>query len=951
MSFSGLSFALAFALAALMLWGVARPQARGRVGEGRLLLGAMLPAVLVTACLLSALVSGRFGEFRLTLNAVKADVTALPLRLGGDTERDDVVTPGLESGLLTIEASETADARPRLRASAPEAGRPVQLVGIERGFKRLEILGSVPIAPGDALCLRACEGADARWYQLAASGRLDPARVSGGRIEATGEGRAMPRRSALRLIPGLVFWTPTQAIQPLRDFLPASAENRAATGFLFQDGGLGLGAGGARWRLVLPGTEGRIARQGGAIEPVRPALTASLPAKGGLKAVLLEARFYDLPADDPGRRGRLVERRSASFRAGEAGAVTAKLDTPATVVLGTCPRNGDMSAARILTARAAASSTVVTLPALGGAAATTAEGALPLPDAGSCAEFTHGALDRGELPSDARTVQMRLERFAFPWILLVASLAWAALSWRLQRRLVAERPMAWALIFSLQMLLAVRVLIGMSGAAVDTTLVADRLLADGLAAYVAAPALFLTLAPRGQAPGRVWLGLALFVAAATAGIVQAAQRPTSFVLALVFAAVAAALYQALANWKPAPEAVAGKKAPAAPENLAARFAGLWPGDAIGGGAWGWIRDHAWLVVLVAAVVFRVLLALAGVKERLFIAVSAVYTPLLIIGFAGMIAAATKAPPPADEPLPADLIGKVRWAARRWAWPGGFALLLFVVVVLLPMFVSDTGYALTTLAPLAAVGAWGLGVLSRSPLPPRRRWAWTAPAAAVVGVYLLVFVAGAFSSLTLNSARIHAAGDPAVDDTAALQILGQVSSLDDNRARLLQFMAPERLVSAGAASAENLRVLSAHLSDYTAPLLGRGYMRGATLGAIVAPVHLSDNVSAVHLMSDFGRVSAAAYLAMLAALVAAGASLSRPADPIAPSARRLVGLVSLTVLFGVGAYVILANLQLTLFTGRNVYLMAASSGSDLLEGLTLFALAFFGLAGPREARDG
>ena len=105
-----------------------------------------------------------------------------------------------------------------------------------------------------------------------------------------------------------------------------------------------------------------------------------------------------------------------------------------------------------------------------------------------------------------------------------------------------------------------------------------------------------------------------------------------------------------------------------------------------------------------------------------------------------------------------------------------------------------------------------------------------------------------------------------------------------------------------------------------------------------------------MMSDFGRVSAATYLAMLAALVAAGASLTRPPESEPPSARRLIGLVSLTLLFGVAAYVILANLQLTLFTGRNVYLMAASSGSDLLEGLTLFALAFFGLSGPGEARD-
>jgi len=941
-SLGGVSFTLAFALAALMLWRVAQPGAKGRVGALRLAVGAFLPAVLIAACVMTALVGGRFGEFRLTLNGVKADVTAQPLRLGGDAEHDDIVTPGLAPGLLTVETPEAADARPRLRAAAPQPGRPVQLVAIERGFKRLEVLGSVPIAAGDAICLSACDGPGARWFQLAGSGRLDPARLEAGRIVATGKGRSMPRRAALRIIPGLVYWTPRQAIQPLRDFLPDSAEARAQQGFLFQQGGIGLGLGGGAWRLVLPGNEARIARKDGGVEPVRPRLTATLPARGTLTAILLETRFFDLPADDPGRRGRMVERRSVHIGLGEGAAVTARLDTPATTVLGTCPRNGDMTVARILTARAAASSTVVSLPALGGAAATTAEGALPLPDPGACAEFTHGALNRGDLQADGRVVQLRLERFAFPWILLVVSLAWAVLSWRLQRRLLAERPLAWSLVFTLQMLLALRVLIGLSGAAVDPTLVADRLLADGLAAYIAAPALFLCFSPRGQAPWPVWIGLAVFLAGATFAVTQAAQRPSGFVLALVALAVVASLWQAFINRAPAPEPAKRKTGPSA--NLGAHLAAARPR----GGAWDWMARHAWLAIILAAVGFRVLLALAGVKERLFVAVSAVYTPLLIIGFAGMIAAAAKAPPPIEEPVPADLKGKLAWASRRWAWPGGFAILLFLAVVLLPMFVSDTGYALTTLVPLAAVGAWRMGVLSDADLPARRRWAWSLPAGAVVGAYLLVLLAGAFSSLSLNSARIHAAADPARDDAAALQILSEVSSLDDNRARLLQFLAPERLVAAGASSAENLRVLSAYLSDYTAPLLGRGYMHGAPLGAIVAPVHLSDNVSAVHLMSDFGRVSAAAYLALLAALAAGCAKLTRAQGS---SWRRLTGLLALSVLLGVAAYVILANLQLTLFTGRNVYLMAAASGSDLLEGLTLFALAFFGLAGLREARHG
>ena len=62
-----------------------------------------------------------------------------------------------------------------------------------------------------------------------------------------------------------------------------------------------------------------------------------------------------------------------------------------------------------------------------------------------------------------------------------------------------------------------------------------------------------------------------------------------------------------------------------------------------------------------------------------------------------------------------------------------------------------------------------------------------------------------------------------------------------------------------------------------------------------------------------------------------------------SARRLTGLLSLWLIFGTAAYIILANLQLALFTGRNVYLLAAVSNSDLLEGVTLLGLAFWGLA--------
>ena len=105
--------------------------------------------------------------------------------------------------------------------------------------------------------------------------------------------------------------------------------------------------------------------------------------------------------------------------------------------------------------------------------------------------------------------------------------------------------------------------------------------------------------------------------------------------------------------------------------------------------------------------------------------------------------------------------------------------------------------------------------------------------------------------------------------------------------------------------------------------------------MLAPYHLNDNVTAIHLIAPFGRLGAAAFLALLAAaaLFYTRAALAEPLSPL-----QFAGIAALWTIFGAALYMILANLEVLPFTGKNVYFLAAASGSDLLEGAILIALA-------------
>jgi cell division protein FtsW (lipid II flippase) len=114
-------------------------------------------------------------------------------------------------------------------------------------------------------------------------------------------------------------------------------------------------------------------------------------------------------------------------------------------------------------------------------------------------------------------------------------------------------------------------------------------------------------------------------------------------------------------------------------------------------------------------------------------------------------------------------------------------------------------------------------------------------------------------------------------------------------------------------------------------VGRGYMQPSDPGDI-RPYQADDNLSAIHLMSPFGRIGAALLLLVLGVLAWRLGTPGKRADAAA-----MMGALVLWCLFTTAAYMVLGNLHLVPFTGRNIYLLAALSVSDLLEGGILFLI--------------
>ncbi len=291
-----------------------------------------------------------------------------------------------------------------------------------------------------------------------------------------------------------------------------------------------------------------------------------------------------------------------------------------------------------------------------------------------------------------------------------------------------------------------------------------------------------------------------------------------------------------------------------------------------------------------------------------------------------------------------------------AW--GFVALAFGAVGWLA---DDRGLIIVhALAPLFAL----VLVVGATPAPARAadaRRAVPTSGAYVLGLALAVLplllvlgvnrwpqpFVGAYDRLTSIGAAETADGAPAPDDAARYR-----ASPEQQRFRLLMLANPELLSEVGLRPSEQAAVQYETMKSYAreAGFAGGGYA-SSELPRHLGVTYLNDLMPMAFVLADFGKLGmlglALTYLTVLAgaaaALARSSAAAARPEAGRWERQGSWIAVVALLSFSLPGLYMILANLNLALFTGKNASLLALNSTSDVLQSGALLGLAAFGLA--------
>jgi hypothetical protein len=939
-----------------------------------LIFAAAVPPFIAIAAINAG--SPAFGDVRLRLLAASfgRDAASPPAGLGGSAAGDDIYIEGLPArlaevrrdGLLVAYPARLNDTAPRDRAYWAEAS----VVSIGEGSHE-SFLGAHPIGPADRFCVESCEAPDATWYRIDPGGtRLV---VDGGDGPPLPEFRKRPpfSRAGNLLADAFAFFRPAQAVYPVRDygrrwlrpvepgpavcasrFVCDRATTRPVRSFLFRAGGSRLAGGGQLFLALLdPGavieTDGAAGRGrvSGALPP-----RVRLEADGDNHRITIWQVVYadaDIDFNTAERPSYLIRRRAidanvddARIRLGFAreptvvisrdqiDAAVARLDgggveTPVAVALAGTPGDPALEPA----------GNVVHLDAIGGVLAgaispaggnsaslvfphtdrDTAHDALPTVSGGfNAVPLRPNGLAFSAGTRDSRTIQLSVDRFTYPPNLIPIVIFWAILFGLLQAMVWRDDATAIGIALALQLMLLMRIFVAVGSAALDPQIDYHAGLDNALIAYCLVPFLMAMLFPARRPAPSAYLPTGLMLIALAAFLAWHGAAATTLagftILVALVGCLLGGLRRRLARTTESGLIVKVRRGLRRMRIGVRRLSRRLP--------WAPASIRRWVALALLLFVARLALMLIfNVRERLWLALSTIYLPLSLYVVAGLFLAIRRAPGP-------------RQGARLAWWSLAVIVLLFVIV---PLMVSDIGYTFIYLPPVLIVG---LGFVRKDWTPSGRLLARLPATAVLLLIAGLVAIATLQAGQTASLASVNSESTP--DRAALLADLASVNADKSDDWRLSAVIHPEALNEAGTGAAEQIRRWRLLLGSFTYSTFGRGFPFQAEVSDL-RQVQASDNASAIHLIAPFGRLGAALFVLALG-LVAT----SRAGAATRIGVRRIAGLLALAIIFAAAAYMILANLVLVPFTGRNVYFFAAHSKSDLIEGAVLVAMALWGL---------
>lgn len=984
---AGIAFTLLSLLLAVLLW---RSRAgREPLSPAWLRLRSAIPPLLLVACIPSGCVNERFDTLRLYAEGMAVTELSMqggraqpmpapgceayfasgqnPVFVAGpargcvDLVVQDPAGADLNGALVRLDHPAGAEASIRLATVTGSGGT---LIAAQDGDDGRTYAGAVALNDGDSICLNGCSTPGARWWTFR-DGALEPA----------GGGEARELRTRPGLFGSLQPYGPANRIHRLGAILceqPDASGNcanavladparpgdvpRPAQSFLFQQGGFG----GHQWMAMLLDPGARIRRSDGSV--VAPSLVQAVPlAENSSRHVailavrgnsLRELRSFTLGqqlTEDPTARRRF----------------TLALDTPELIPIGHCSR----PLSRLAVAPDQASPEAFAISAFGnrpGSVISSAAAGMPIDQFDLCRGTSFdfrapldGAATAGPVQ---RQIAFRVDRMGIPWLLVILAFAVALVVHASGEAYWSVHRLDGQILVLAQYLLVVRALVGIDGVFADSAIDWRTIYGDIGTAMVTLPAILISIRRRADLSLTTAAVLVAFVAVALASLWWWLGPPD--LIGQLFALLAlgalglrvgvALTGDRLARPKPAPapptttatapdpvkeaylerlpseveaerervEVAAPSPAPQSEPDPVPEPTEEVPPPAGRPFLARLVLDRPpnfWLYLLGAIVAVRILLGLLGYRERIFgIALSAVYVPLLLACVGALLAQAEAAPP-----------------ERRRRFGLIFLAALGVGVGIVALAINDIGFALVHLPPIAGVALWRLRRWGRRDSTAQRSWKdrlpWALPAAGLVGGYLFLWAMIALTPPPSAEAPLEERVAYAVQDR----------STDPNWLRLRAVFAPSQVAEIGNRAAAIQLDQSLLLGELTGTLLGRGWLYPVDLGSFrFQATHLSDYLSASHIMAPFGRLGAIAFLLVLAAAAAAAVYHRVPAPAPWP---HLAGALAIWTLFGAAAYMILANLLLVPFTGRNIYLLAASSGGDLIEGLALLLMARVGIA--------